>query len=139
MPATGAAPAAPTATSGSLAAALGCSTARATAAVACLGIVSPPCRNECTLAAICCAVAVTSRKVRHANSLAIGANRSTDRPSERAHAASCTNISAPSTAVTASAMLWARAWKAPRGLSNWWRSLEYCTVMSRAWRAPPAA
>ena len=47
----------------------------------------------------CWAIAVTSRKVLHANSFAIGASRSIDRPFARAHAASCTRISPPSTAV----------------------------------------
>ena len=51
----------------------------------------------------CCAIAVMSRNVCAANNFAIGASRATDRPSVCAHAASHTNVSAPSSAVTASA------------------------------------
>ena len=88
---------------------------------------------------ICWAVAVTSRKVWQANSLAIGASLATLRPSDLTQAASWTRTSAPSTAVEASAMLWASAWNAPSGLSNWWRSFAYCTVIAMAYWAPPTA
>ena len=52
---------------------------------------------------ICWAVAVTSRKVWQAKSLAIGASLATLRPSDRAQAASWTSTSAPSTVVAPSA------------------------------------
>ena len=52
---------------------------------------------------ICWAMAVMSRKVEQANSLAIGASDASDRPVAPAQAASCTSCSAPSRFVTASA------------------------------------